>query len=122
MLLEYDEFGPQVLAHELIGMEWYQWDTHGYEEEDHEYNIKIVVYKGMDLDTVKKTYPVIKDKRDYRYVECRKAIRFLEKTIKFCKEGIAADDSLKGADEGTVRTLRATLSKIRRAFEENDGT
>lgn len=44
-ILPYAAFGPQVAAHELIGMEWWQWQAVGGDE-DREYPIQVVVYLG----------------------------------------------------------------------------
>lgn len=81
-MLPYDAFGPQVVAHELIGMEWWQWDSHG-DSEPKEYPIKVVVYWNQSLEETKKRYPVIREKeQDYRYVEYEAAKRHLTEKAK----------------------------------------
>ncbi|GAA5484832.1 hypothetical protein [Haloferula sargassicola] len=81
-VLPYSAFGPQSAAYELIGMEWWQWDSHG-DEDDHEYPIKVVVYWGQTRDETARRYPVDQAKlQDFRYVEYSKAVEHLEATIK----------------------------------------
>lgn len=81
-ILPYSAFGPQVAAYELIGMEWWQWDSHG-SEDDHEYPIKVVVYWDQTQEVTAKRYPVDQEKlQDFRYLEYSKAVEHLEATIK----------------------------------------
>lgn len=80
-VLNYDDFGPQVIAHELIGMDWWQWQSHG-DSRPRKYDIKVIVYRNVSLDTIKEKYPVIPEKQqDYRYLEYNKAIEYLDKHI-----------------------------------------
>ena len=82
VILPYSAFGPQVAAYELIGMEWWQWDSHG-DEDDHEYPIKVVVYWDQTREETAKRHPVDQaNLQDYRYVEYSKAVKHLEATIK----------------------------------------
>ena len=82
VVLPYSAFGPQVAAYELIGMEWWQWDSHG-DKDDHEYPIKVVVYWDQTREETAKRHPVDQAKlQDYRYVEYSKAVEHLEATIK----------------------------------------
>ena len=81
-ILDYDDFGPQVVAHEVIGMQWWQWQSHG-DARPRKYDIKVVVYKDLPLATIKKNYPVIPAKQqDYRYLQYDKAIQYLNELIK----------------------------------------
>lgn len=81
-ILPYSAFGPQAAAYELIGMEWWQWDSHGGES-DREYPIKVVVYWDQTREGTAKRHPVDRAKlQDYRYVEYSKAVEHLEATIK----------------------------------------
>lgn len=80
-ILNYEDFGPQVVAHELIGMEWWQWQKHG-DSRPRKYDIKVVVYKNTPLATIKESYPVVPEKeQDYRYVPHDKAIKYLNTLI-----------------------------------------
>lgn len=115
LLLDYGDFGPQVIAHELLGMEWYQWDAHGDEDPAHSYNIKVVVYQGMPLESVRKRYPTIKDKIDYRYVERHEATRFLQKAIKNWRQMLVEEGSSAGEEKNLLR-LQGTINRIEEVF------
>lgn len=79
--LGYEDFGPQVIAHELIGNEWWQWWSHG-DSRPRDYDVKVIVYRSISLDEVKERYPVDEEgQRDYRYVAYRDAIVYLERHI-----------------------------------------
>ena len=81
LILKYEEFGPPALANDLIGMDWWQWQSHG-DSRPKKYDIKVVVYKDIDLKKVKIKYAVSrKDQQDFRYVEYKKAINYLDKAI-----------------------------------------
>jgi hypothetical protein len=87
MVLRYGRFGPQVRAHELIGFEWYQWNACGHPDPRHIDDIWVVVYRDMDLEEVKRLYPVVQDLRqDYRYVGYDKALRYLDGHIREFEE------------------------------------
>lgn len=104
LVLQYDEFGPQVVAHELIGMEWWQWQSHG-DSRPRKYNVKVVVYKSVSLQEVKRSYPVLPEKQqDYRYVEYRAALDYLDKLI------------IEDAMEPLIRKLTITKSRISRTL------
>ncbi len=86
IILPYSAFGPQVLAHKLIGMEWWQWDSHG-DSRPREYPIKVVVFWDQTLADTAKKYPVDRGKlKDFRYVEYSKAAAYFARTIKTFKE------------------------------------
>ncbi len=81
-IFKYEEFGPPVIANDLIGMDWWQWQKYG-DSRPTKYDIKVVVYKGVKFQEVKNKYPVSsKDLQDYRYVEYEKAIKYLDNAIK----------------------------------------
>ena len=81
LILDYNEFGPQVEAYELLGMQWWQWQPHG-DSRPRKYDIKVVVYKGIDLETVKAKYPVdSRREKDYRYVKYSDALQYLDERI-----------------------------------------
>ena len=81
LVLDYSDFGPQASAYELLGMEWWQWQSHGGSRPK-KYNIKVVVYKDVSLDEVIQRYPVLeRELKDYRYVSYGDAIKYLEDMI-----------------------------------------
>jgi hypothetical protein len=81
-ILPYSAFGPQVAAYQLIGMQWWQWDSHG-DGRDGEYPIKVVVFWDQSREQTAKRHPVDQTRlQDFRYVEYSKAVEHLEATIK----------------------------------------
>ncbi|MBI3898981.1 MAG: hypothetical protein HY308_11900 [Gammaproteobacteria bacterium] len=82
VVLNYEDFGPQAMAYELLGMEWWQWLPHG-DSRPTTYDIKVVVYRNGTLDDVKHQYPTVAEKeQDYRYLAYPEALQYLDKNIK----------------------------------------
>lgn len=81
VVFRYADFGPQAIAYELIGFNWYQWDCSGCGNLREQHDIRIVVYHNINLAKVKELYPIIIGKTDYRYVEYNESISFLNKKI-----------------------------------------
>ena len=79
IVLSYDDFGPQAMSYEQIGKEWYQWNSQGPDDPNARDDIKVVVYRNVSLDEVKRKYPVIEGQQDYRYLEYQAALHFLKK-------------------------------------------
>jgi hypothetical protein len=79
LVLRYQDFGPQGMSYELIGMEWYQWNSQGPDDPDARDDVRVVVYRSIALDEVKRKYPVVEEKQDYRYLEYRAAIDLLNR-------------------------------------------
>ncbi len=111
VVLDYGDFGPQALACELIGFEWYQWDPCGYEDPDFEYNIRIVVYDDLGNDDIRRLYPTVEGKIDYRYVRRAEAIKFLKQAIAEWDEASRQDPCCGLPDEVRQR-LESTLRRI----------
>ncbi|WP_143569776.1 hypothetical protein [Tenacibaculum agarivorans] len=84
LLLNYDDLGPQILAHNLIGFQWWQWNNHGSSDSNDktEYDIRVIVFKNISTEIVKKKYPVDeKLKLDFRYISYNETITYLDKII-----------------------------------------
>jgi len=79
IVLSYDDFGPQAMSYEQIGKEWYQWNSQGPDDPNARDEIKVVVYRNVSLDEVKRKYPVIEGQQDYRYLEYQAALHLLKK-------------------------------------------
>lgn len=79
VVLSYQELGPSVVVYELIGSEWYQWNSHGGSDPTEIDDVKVVVYRNVSLDKVKAMYPVVTGKQDYRYLDYEAAIKYLNK-------------------------------------------
>jgi hypothetical protein len=104
MVLDYTDFGPQVIAHEIIGMGWWQWQAHGGPEPT-ESAIKVVVYKDLPEETVKLAFPVNPQKHmDYRYIEYFRALAYLDEKI---------DEDVM---ESVTDKLKMTRERIKRHF------
>jgi hypothetical protein len=103
-LFAYEDFGPPSMSNEIIGMDWWQWQEHG-DSRPKTYDIKVVVYRNIGLDAVKKKYPVVPEQlKDYRYAEYSKAVSYLDRLI---EENVieSLTVTLKGTREKIVQQL-----------------
>jgi hypothetical protein len=113
MILRYDAFGPQAFAHELLGMEWYQWNTSGSPNPRQIDPIKVVVYRDINLEEVKQLYPVVKElEQDYRYLSDRGALEYLERKI------ADFNDVKEDPEHKYYESLASHLSKTRQRIIE----
>jgi hypothetical protein len=81
-VFEYEDFGPQSMAWETIGMQWWQWNNHGGSRPDNKYDIKVVVYRNIPLEQIKTLFPVDKSKKnDFRYLEYHDSIEYLDEQM-----------------------------------------
>ena len=104
VLLDYEEFGPPVVANEILGMDWWQWQEFG-DSRPRKYDIKVVVYKNISLDQVKEWYPIEPDKeKDFRYLEYGKALNYLDKLIK--------DNVIEELTVTLVKTKNTLIDKL----------
>ena len=78
IVLDYYDFGPQVMSYELIGLGKYQWNSQGPDDPNENDDVKVVVYRNISLNEVEKMYPVIERKQDYRYLEYKSALNLLK--------------------------------------------
>lgn len=107
VVLDYSDFGPQSMAWETIGMEWWQWAEHGDADPSYKYQIKVVVFRGIPLSAVKRLYPVVRrTKQDYRYLSYRQAIAYLNRNI--------TENALPELTERLRRTRKTILDKLGR--------
>lgn len=101
-VFEYTDFGPQAIAHELLGMQWWQWQPHG-DSRPAKCDIKVIVYRDIDLDSVEQRYPVVEESlKDYRYVKYDDAITYLNKHID------------KNVIEQVTQKLKATRNTLKK--------
>lgn len=106
VVLEYQDFGPQVIAYEIIGMEWWQWNEHG-DSRPTQYDIRVVVYMNTSLEEIERRYPIIEnEKQDFRYLEYQEAIEYLNNKIE--------EDAIPSVTE----RLKITLNKLYVVFGE----
>ena len=113
-LYAYEEFGPQALAGQLLGAEWYEFSDCACFEPGDRFDIRVVVYGGgMTEAAVRGRYPSGPALGDYRVVRAAEAIGFVREQLRDL-EGWAEEDriwSLEG-------TLRGTLARLEREFPE----
>ena len=113
MVLHYGLFGPQVLAHELIGFEWHQWNSCGHPDPRHIDDIRVVVYRDIGLEEVKKLYPVVEDLRqDYRYVHYDKAVEYLDGHVKEFEEIKRSDPEMKEFYDSMISDFQKARRQI----------
>jgi hypothetical protein len=84
-VMKYSDFGAPGSSDELLGPESSQGSDQRADDPSRSDDIKIVVYRNVDLATVKKTYPEFGGKSVYRYVEYSQAIDYLDKQIEELK-------------------------------------
>lgn len=121
LLLDYSYFGPQAMAYNLIGYQWYQWDNHGYPDPRKRYDIKVIVYKGIYLSKLMQLFPVDKVLlKDYRYLNYQKALNYLENQILILNN--SQKESPESADselfEQMIERFQKTKSEISNRFNK----
>jgi hypothetical protein len=111
LTLAYNDFGPQALAYETLGMQWPQWQSHG-DDRDNDPPIDIIVYTNTDRATVQKQFPIDPARnRDRRYLPLNTAIAYLEKNID-------AQQSESTPDPTVLEPLQRTRERLRRTFNK----
>jgi hypothetical protein len=118
LVLSYDDFAPQASAFKLIGFQWWAWEGGGSWEQCDDFDIRVVVFRGLARKTVEKQYPSATSKvdlierglADYRYVEHKAALAHLDAEL----ADIAGSPDLAGMAE----RLRATRRRIVDALGE----
>lgn len=107
LVFQYDDFGPQSAADKILGRQWWQWQSHG-DSRPRKYDIKVVVYKGISLQEVKRLYPVLPEKKqDFRYVEYQLALDYLDKNI------------TENVMQILTEKLQVTKNRLTQAFNTN---
>jgi len=110
VIFDYADFGPQAMAYELIGNEWWQWLPQGSGDTSEVYPINVVVHTSPDGQDAKAKFPVSEAaKKDYRYVSYADSLVFLNKNVESLEEakegGIAMFEDL-------AKTLATTKTRI----------
>lgn len=118
IILDYVDFGPQDIAEELIGPNYWQWDSGQYSKPQN-FDIKIIVYREMELDKIKKMFPVDKtNKKDFRYVHYLAAISWHDERISYFNQELASNLGDKNISFYILRTLYSNSLKIERALRK----
>ena len=76
VVLSYSDFGPQVVAVDLLGPEWNPWDAHG-DQLDPDVPIVVVVFDGISLEEARRQYPTVEGQSDFRWIPKRQAVEWL---------------------------------------------
>ena len=84
-VMKYSEFGAPGSADELLRSESSEGSGQRADDPSHSDDIQIVMYRNVDLATVKRTYPELGAKSVYRYVEYGQAIDYLDRKIRELK-------------------------------------
>lgn len=114
LVLTHADFGPPSMSYELgIGSDWNQWKSEGHELPD-DVEVKVVVYRGIELAEVKKQFPVVRGKSDYRFVEYTRAVRFLQENVAVVEgyKRAAADANEIEMWDRLAQTLKTTHQRI----------
>jgi hypothetical protein len=93
VLLCYEDFGPQALAYELLGVDWWAWNGGGNWEPGDSFDVRVVVYRPDARRRVREAYP--SDPRrslDNRLVAYAKAKRWLDSKIESLTKACANPD------------------------------
>jgi hypothetical protein len=81
-VMHYEDFGPPSMVYELLGSDWWQWQPHGDSDPKKRYDIRVVVYRNIGLEEVRRKYPVKPEAlQDYRYISYEDATRYLDRQI-----------------------------------------
>ena len=89
--MDYSEFKPASMSYELPGSE--SDERNAPDSQNSEVQTKIVIYRNVDLATVKKTYPMFGGKPNYRFIEYGQAIAFLDKQLSELKAAEKDEDT-----------------------------
>ena len=104
-VMKYADFGSPSSSDELLGPE----SPHGVELRD---DIQVVVYRNVDLATVKRTYPEFGGKPVYRYVEYSQAIDYLDKQIEGLKAHNETDAEYGKLKQKLISKYEQSKSKL----------
>jgi hypothetical protein len=108
-IFDYEDFGPQSMAWEIIGMQWWQWDNHGDSDPNSKCDIKVVVYSDVSLKEMKSLFPINKaKKKDFRYMEYHDSIKYLIRNI----------EKIEQIDEQWAIKLKERLIDTRKRIQQ----
>lgn len=94
LILSYSAFGPQAMAFETIGYEWYQRNRVGNCDPNAPQDyVRVVIYRYISLQEAKRRYPVVMEKQDYRYLSYEDALAYLDEQEKVVSEIEEMSDS-----------------------------
>lgn len=118
IVLDYKDFGPPDIAEDLLGPHYWQWDN-GHYDSPQAFNIRVVIYRQVDLDDVKAMFPVSKNKQqDFRYVEYKKAILWYNKQITQFNADLSSGEGDINITFYFLRNLYESVLKIERTLRK----
>jgi hypothetical protein len=109
-VMQYADFGSPSSSHELLGPEPSQ--ESGQRADDPRDDLQVVVYRNVDLATVKRTYPELGGKYVYRYVEYSRAVDYLDKQIEELKANNDRDAEYGTFKEKLISKYEQSRSRI----------
>ena len=112
LVMKSADFGSLNSSDELFGTESSQERSQQAESLNNRDDIQIVVYRNVDLVTVKRTYPELAGKYVYRYVEYSQAIDYLDKQIEELKANSSQDAEYGRVREKLISEYEQSRSKI----------
>jgi hypothetical protein len=112
LVMSYEDFGPSVAAHELLGDEMYSWGHCGCAEPGDEFDIRVVVYRGRELADVQAAYPTAPNLSDYRYVSYDAAVAYLDKELADLGNPTEQDDPIMHKLAERLHATRADIVKL----------
>ncbi|HUS68022.1 MAG TPA: hypothetical protein VMZ28_25995 [Kofleriaceae bacterium] len=104
VVLDYDDFGPQALAHELLGLECYSFADCCCSEPGDAFDVRVVVHDGASEAAARTRYPIGPDSGDYRIIDAAAARAFLDAQLA---------DLASWPPEDRLPALEATLRATR---------
>jgi hypothetical protein len=104
LTLNYAAFGPQAMAHELIGMEPYAFAAGAccYQPGDR-FDVRVVVHGEGQADAAAQRYPTSAATGDYRLVEVGAALAYVERHLTDLRSWPAGE---------RMRSLEAELERL----------
>jgi len=110
IVLDYDDFGPQAMAHELLGLDCYSFGDCCCSEPDDEFDVRVVVHDGASEAAARARYPTGPDRGDYRIIDVAAARRFVDAQLADLATW-PPEDRLP-ALEATLRATRERLARV----------
>jgi len=115
-VFDYSDFGPQAMAFDFIGNEWWQWLAQGNGQPNIEYPIKVVVHADTKLSFAQDKYPISEVKKDdYRYVSYSMTLNYLNSNLSelalFQKDGQSFESLIETLQNTQTRVEKEICSK-----------
>jgi len=116
-VMKYADFGSSGSSDELFGSERFQGNGQRADELSSREDIKVVVYRNVDLATVKRTYPELGGNSVYHYLEYSQAMDYLDRQI----EGLKLNNNQEGQINAINKKLLGEYEQSRARIIERLG-